>query len=355
MKNAFKATLAILMATAMLAGCGTSAGSGAASPAASAGSGTAASTAPAGNAVKISIGHICSEAHSLNVSCVKFKEFIEKESGGSMMVDIFPNAVLGGDVQMTESVALGTLTMCVPSASTMTMYSKKFGVLSMPYLFSSPESAFEAVDGPLGELLNKEFATVGVTNLGYNFNGIRNMTNNTRPITTPDDLKGIKMRVMESPVFIDMFNSYGANPTPMSFNELFTGLQQGTVDGQENPASLIFESKFNEVQKYLSITEHEYDFCTVLINTAFYEGLPAEQRAILDSGVKQYLIDYQRELEMSQNEEYITKLDESGMEVNRVAPEEKVKFEALTAPMYEKYAETYGADIMAIVDQYRGK
>ena len=354
MKKTLKTSLAAALALTMLAGCAS--GSGSTPASSTSGAAPAASTstaAPAGDTVNISIGHICSEEHSLNLACVKFKEYVEKESGGKMTVDIFPNAVLGGDVQMTESVALGTLTMCVPSASVMTVYSPKFGVLSMPYLFSDTKTAFAAVDGGLGDLLNKELEGVGVTNLGYNFNGIRNMTNNVRPITTPADLKGLKMRVMESQVFIDMFNSYNANPTPMSFNELFTGLQQKTVDGQENPCSLIYESKFNEVQKYLSITEHEYDFCNVLVNTAFYEGLTPEQKKILDDGTKLYLVDYQRELEVSNNEDYIQKLADAGMEVNRLTPEAKAQFTELVAPMYEKYADTFGPEIMEILKQYR--
>ena len=254
-------------------------------------------------------------------------------------------------------VALGTLTMVVPSASVMNNYVDSFGILAMPYLFTNTDDAFAAVDGELGELLNQKLAdaNVGLTNLGYNFNGIRNMTNKVRPIETPDDLKGLKMRCMSNEMFVTMFKLLGANATPMAWSELFTAMQQGTVDGEENPASLIYESKFQEVQKYLSTTEHIYDFCTICINTDFYNSLDDQAKAIVDEGVKTYLVDYQRELEVSQNDEYIQKLADAGMEITYVTPENKALFAEKVAPMYDDAAEQFGQDVMDAVAPYRGQ
>ena len=196
---------------------------------------------------------------------------------------------------------------------------------------------------------------MGLTNLGYNFNGIRNMTNKVRPIETPDDLKGLKMRCMSNEMFVTMFKLLGANATPMAWSELFTAMQQGTVDGEENPASLIYESKFQEVQKYLSTTEHIYDFCTICINTDFYNSLDDQAKAIVDEGVKTYLVDYQRELEVSQNDEYIQKLADAGMEITYVTPENKALFAEKVAPMYDAAAEQFGQDVMDAVAPYRGQ
>lgn len=196
---------------------------------------------------------------------------------------------------------------------------------------------------------------MGLTNLGYNFNGIRNMTNKVRPIETPDDLKGLKMRCMSNEMFVTMFKLLGANATPMAWSELFTAMQQGTVDGEENPASLIYESKFQEVQKYLSTTEHIYDFCTICINTDFYNSLDDQAKAIVDEGVKTYLVDYQRELEVSQNDEYIQKLADAGMEITYVTPENKALFAEKVAPMYDDAAEQFGQDVMDAVAPYRGQ
>jgi len=306
------------------------------------------------DAIVIKYGHICAEDHSVQLAALKFKEYVEKESNGEMKVELYPNAILGGDVQMTEAVAMGTLTMALPSTSVLVMYSPQFGALDMPFMFTNAEKAFEGLNGgPIGEKLDAELEKVGIANLGYNFNGMRSMTNNVRPINEPADLKGIKMRVMESPVFIDMFKYLGANATPMSFSELFTALQQKTVDGQENPASLIYASKFQEVQKYMSTTEHVYSFCANLINKDFYDGLTDAQRKILDDGAKQFLVDWQIQQETNDNQKFIDKLKEAGMEINTITPENKQKFIDAVAPMYDKYKTELGAEIFDIIEPYR--
>ena len=308
-----------------------------------------------GETYSITLGHICAETSSLHQACLKFKEYVEAQSGGKITVELHPNAVLGGDEAMLESVALGTLTMVVPSASVMNTYDPSFGILAMPYLFSSTDAAFEAVDGELGTLLNQklEDANVGLTNLGYNFNGIRNMTNSKREIKTPADLKGLKMRCMSNQMFVTMFDLLGANATPMSWSELYTAMQQGTVDGEENPASLIYESKFYEVQKYISTTEHIYDFCTININSDFYNSMDDQAKAILNEALKDYLVDYQRDLEVSQNEDFLKKLADAGMTVTYLTDEERAAFAELVDPMYDTAAEDYGEDVWNVVKDYR--
>ena len=348
-------TLALAVSLAACSSGGSSAGS---SGGASAGSGSGTGGGESGytgGSYTISLGHICSESHSLHRACLEFEKYVEEQSGGAIAVELHPNSVLGGDEAMLESVALGTLTMVVPSASVMNTYVSSFGILAMPYLFTNTEDAFAAVDGELGTLLNQKLldANVGLTNLGYNFNGIRNMTNNKQAVATVSDLSGLKMRCMSNEMFVTMFDLMGANATPMSFSELFTALQQGTVDGQENPASLIYESKFQEVQKYLSTTEHIYDFCTIIINSDFYNGLDEQAKAIVDEGTKLYLVDYQRELEVTENDEYIQRLADEGMEVTYITDEQKATFVEAVAPMYDTAAEDFGQDVMDAVADYR--
>lgn len=301
----------------------------------------------------IKYGLIAPESNSQAQAAMKFAEYVEEQSGGELKVEVYPNAILGGDVQMTESVALGTLDMALPSTSTLVMYSPMFGALDMPFLFSDTNKAFEALEGEAGKILNAELEKVGIKNVGYSFNGIRNITNNVRPINEPADLEGVKMRVMESPIFIDMFTLLGTNPTPISFGELFTALQQKTVDGQENAASLIYDSKFQEVQEYLSLTNHVYGFCANIINLDFYNGLSDEHRAIVDEGAEQWLTDWQIAEEDGNNSEYIQKLADEGMVVNEVTPENIQKFAAAVEPMYEKYRKEMGDEIFDILEQYR--
>lgn len=305
------------------------------------------------DAIVIKYGLIAPDSNAQTRAAVKFSEYVEKESNGELKVEVYPNALLGGDVQLTEAVALGTIQMALPSTSTLVMYSNMFGALDMPFMFTNTEKAFASLSGDAGDILNSELDKVGITNLGYSFNGIRNTTNNIRPITEPADLKGIKMRVMESPIFIDMFTLLGTNPTPMGFGELFTGLQQKTVDGQENAASLIFDSRFQEVQKYLSLTNHVYGFTANLINTDFYEGLSDAHKAIIDEGAKLWLTEWQIAEEDNGNADYVQKLKEDGMEVNEVSAENMKKFADAVAPMYEKYKKEMGNEIFDAISKYQ--
>ncbi|MBE6068107.1 MAG: DctP family TRAP transporter solute-binding subunit [Clostridium lundense] len=299
----------------------------------------------------IKLGHVEAEDRSTHKASLEFKKYVEEQSKGAVTVEIYANAQLGGDREMTEAVALGTIQMTMPSTSVLTTYSPKFGILDMPFIFNNADSAFKAVDSELGTELSKNLDKVGIHNFGYNYNGVRNITNSKRPINEPKDLEGVKMRVMESPVFIDMFKCLGSNATPMGFGELFTALQQGTVDGQENAASLIYATKFQEVQKYLSLTNHTYGFLAVIINDKFYKGLPEDIQKIVADGAKKYLIDYQRKLELEDNDKYIEKLKSEGMKVNEVTSENHAKFVEAVKPMYEKYKKEIGQDMFDLASK----
>lgn len=304
------------------------------------------------NAVTINIGHVEAEDRSTHQALVKyFKDTVEEKSNGSISVQIYSNSVLGGDSELTESVAMGTLEAALPSTSVLVSYSDDFGIMDMPYLFSSPENAFAAMDGDLGGYFNEKLEDVGIHSLGYSYNGLRSMTNSAHPIETPDDLKGLKMRVMENEVFIDFFETLRASATPMSFNELFTGLQQHTVDGEENPPSLIYASKFQEVQEYLSLTEHVNNFLGFIMNKDFYDSLTQEQKTIIEDAAAEF-ITQQRKMELEDTEMYIDKLEEEGMTVNKLTDEQKAEFRQALEPMYEKYREKFGEEIFETAEKY---
>jgi len=223
---------------------------------------------------------------------------------------------------------------------------------AMPWLFNNAEQSFAAMDGDLGEYFNQQLENVGIHSLGYSYNGLRSMTNSARPITCPDDLKGLKMRVMENQVFIDFFNTLGASATPMSFSELFTGLQQHTVDGQENPPSLIYATKFQEVQKYLSVTEHVNNFLGFIMNKDFFDNkLTAEQQTIVSEAAAEFVKE-QRAMELKDTDLYVKKLEEEGMEVNYLSDDQKNEFKAALAPMYEKYRGEFGSELFDMADKY---
>lgn len=305
-----------------------------------------------GEQIVIKYGMISSETHTTYLAAEKFAKDVAEKTNNRIKIEIYPNGQLGGDVQLTESVSSGVVQMALPATTVLTSFNDIWGVLDMPYLFNDSAKAFAALDGKVGEALDPYFEEINSINLGYEFNGVRNLTNNLRPINTPDDLKGIKLRVMESPVFIDTFKALGTNPTPMSFNELFTGLQQGTVDGQENPVSLIYESKFYEVQKYFSETKHCYNFCPVIINKAFFESLSEEDQKIMKDSAKEWLVDWQREQEVSGNDDYIKKLEDTGVVCNSISDDNLQLFKDKVSVVYDKYENKF-KEILDLVNEYK--
>jgi len=344
MKRIISLILALSLLLVLVAGCGGSSNQNKNN----AGNENAAST----ESVTIKIGHVEPEERSTHQALLEFKKEVEEKSNGSIKIEIYPNGALGGDVQLTESVAMGTLGAALPATSVLTTYSSEFGLLDMPYLFSSSENAFKAMDGELGQYYDAKLEEVGIKNLGYPFNGVRSLTNSVRPVHEPADLKGMKVRVMESPVFIDFFETLGANATPMSFNELFTALQQKTVEAQENPPSLIFANKFYEVQKYLSLTEHVNNFLAFIMNKNLFDSLTSEQQEIILTAAKNF-VNLQRKMELEDSNKYVELLaSEGGMEVNEVTPENKQKFREALEPMYQKYRNQFSQELFDMAEKY---
>lgn len=340
MKKHISLLLTILLISTFVAGCSSS--------------DPAANTDNNSNTEKkfnLRVGHVEPEDRSTHKALLEFKKEVEEQSNGSITVELYPNGALGGDVQLTESVAMGTLDMALPATSVLVTYAPEFGILDMPYLFLNADYAFEAMDGEVGEHFNATLENVGIKNLGYSYNGLRSLTNSIRPVNTPADLKGMKVRVMESPVFIDFFETLGANATPMSFNELFTGLQQGTVEAQENPPSLIYSNRFYEVQEYLSLTEHVNNFLAFIMNQSTFDSLSAEQQAVVEKAAENY-VKLQRQMELDDTERSVQDLADAGLTVNEVSEENKKAFKDALEPMYEKYSKEFGQELFDLAEKY---
>ena len=343
MKKALSLILALAM-TATLVACG-----GSSKPSTSAGDKS--SDAPAASATVLKVGHVEAEDRSTHKALLQFKDELESKTEGRIEVQIFPNAELGGDEELCESVAMGTIQMALPSTSVLTAYKDEIGVLDMPYLFKDAQSAFNALDGELGAQIDEWIAGNGFISLGYVYNGPRCTTNNVRPIYTPADLAGLKMRVMSSPVFIAMYETLGANATPMSFSELFTGLQQNVVDGQENPPTLIYASGFQQVQKYLTMDSHVHNFLPILTNEAWFNGLSADDQAILKECCAN-MVTNQRNIELEDNETIVEKLESEGMEVNYLSDDQYQAFVDAVQPMYDSYKAQWGTEIFDLATSF---
>lgn len=296
----------------------------------------------------IKVGYILPENQSDHIIMRDvFKKDIEEKSGGRISVELYPNAQLGGDRELIESVQLGTVQVAIPATSALAGFDKRFQVFDLPFLFKSKETAFKALDGELGKTVDELLKPLGMRNLGYGENGYRHITNSRGPIHKPEDLKGIKLRTMENPLHLAFFKMLGANPTPMSFGELYTALQQGTVDGQENPVVLVYTSKFYEVQKFYSLTGHVYSATMLVANDDFFASMPEDLWKIVEDAGKRYVVE-QRALAEVQEQEFLEELKKTGLQINELTPEEKQLFIDATLPAYDQFKDIIGAELVEL-------
>lgn len=292
------------------------------------------------NVIKIRFAHGAAEDNPRHEAALKFKELVEERSNNEIQVEIFPNEILGSEPQMVESVEFNEIEMV--AASTFSQYVPEMDVFALPFLFDSNEQAWEVLDGPIGQEVAEPLLDYNLRVLAHMENGMRHITNNKRPIETVEDVKDMVIRVPEIPMLISIFESIGTNPTPMAFGELYVALQQGTVDGQENPITNIHASKFYEVQKYLSLTGHSYSFTTIAISDAFWQTLSPEHQEIIDKTAKE-IAQWHREKVVAEEEKLLAEVEEYGMEINTP---DKESFREASMPVYEKYEEVFGKDLI---------
>jgi len=263
------------------------------------------------------------------------KNIIEAETSGGVEVKVFPAGQLGGERELIEATKLGTIQMSMVSAAIAGSY-KEAQVLDIPYLFSSAPVAWKVMDGWFGKEMAEDcLKKTGMRVLAYGETGFRNFTNSVRPIKSPADMKGLKIRVMESPVYVNMVKALGAAPTPIAWPETYTALQQKVVDGQENPVAVIVFVKFFEVQKYLILDNHSYGVDFFLINEKFYQGLPKETQQIVKSAAINAGL-CGKGLQQLNSAIGLAQLKEKGMEIYSPNPKERAMFrEAAQKPVIE--------------------
>jgi tripartite ATP-independent transporter DctP family solute receptor len=296
----------------------------------------------------IKVGSIVSDTHADMIAMRDvFVPQVEKESKGRIKVELYPNSQLGGDRELSESVQLGTVQIAIPASSAMAGFDNRIQVLDLPYLFTSRETAFEALDGEIGKKIDEYLLQKGFWNLGYQENGMRHVTNSKHPIKTPADLKGLKIRTMENPMHIAYFKELGANPTPMSWGELYTALQQGVVDAEENPYAMIADGKFNEVQKYVSETGHVFSVTLLIANKKFIDGLPEDLRKIVIKAGHDYAL-AQRKLIAGMESQFKADLIKIGMQANELTAADKKPFVDATKKVYAQFEGQLGKEIMDI-------
>jgi len=294
------------------------------------------------------VGHTLTDDSHYGVGLKKFAELVKVKSNGTLDVQIFGNSKLGNERDLIEGVSLGTIEMCLTSTGPLPSFSKSFMVFDLPFIVKDRRSIYHTLDGKTGQDMLDSLSQKGIKGLVFFENGFRNLTDSRRPINTPADLAGLKIRVMENPVHMETFRVLGANPSPMPFGELFTALQQKTMDGQENPLLIIKTSKFYEVQKYLALTGHFYSPAVLMIGSKTYASLTgAQQKALMDSAKEAR--DFERKFIINSEASILADLKKAGMVVTTP---DKAAFQKAAEPVYIKFEPEIGKDL---IRQVRGK
>lgn len=293
--------------------------------------------------ITITIGHALSEDQTGHQALLKLEELLEERSSGNIDVVIYPNSVLGSDTDIADSVINGNVTMGMPTVSSLATYAPELNVLDAPFVFSSSEEASKVLDGEVGQELLDSLSRVGLQGLSFWDNGFRYLTANT-PIRTVADLKGIKIRVMENDIHLAFWKALGANPSPLAYSELYSALQQGAFDAEENTLSNILAQKFYEVQKYVIGTRHIYSPFCLYINKDFYDSLSQENKDLINQAVAECR-DYQRELSTAAEESIIAEIEANGSEFIELTPEELSSFQSVVSSVYDRVSEKAGSEI----------
>ena len=293
--------------------------------------------------ISISVGQNSHQGVGIDV----FAREVEKRTNGRYKVQTFYSGSLGGERESVEAVQLGTQELTLTSTGPIPNFVPAARILDIPFLFRDKAHARAVLDGPIGQEMLKEFEPKGFKALAWAENGVRHMTNSKRAVNGPDDLKGLKMRTMENPVHVAAYKGFGIITTPMAFPEVFTALQQGTVDGQETPLSVIMAAKFDQVQKHLTLTGHVYSPCVMLMNKSAFDKLSAaDQQAFLEAAKEAVKANRARVDE--DDAKGVAELRGKGMQV--VESPDKAKFVAALAPVYADFEKQFGK---ASIDRIR--
>lgn len=288
----------------------------------------------------LKLGHIASEDKPYAQAAVKFAELVNEKTNGAVEIQVFSNSQLGNQRDLVEGLTYGTLDLTMTSTAVLANFLPQMAVFDLPFLFRDIPHTYKALD-TIGMEMNKGLEARQLKVLGFYENGVRHLTNNVRPVTKPEDMKGLKIRVMEQPVYIEMMKALGANPTPMAFGELYTALQQGTVDGQENPVSHIWTSRFFEVQKYISLTGHTYSAEPLVISMITWNKLPKEyQDAIVESSNE--ALEWHRMQVVEIDKQFWQNIKDSGK--SEIIEVDKKPFQEATAGVWRLFEEQIGKD-----------
>lgn len=303
-------------------------------------------TAPAGKAeVTLSLNHVGATTHPYQYGSERFAELVSEKTGGRIAVEVYPASQIASGAKSIEFVQMGTLDIALESTMSAENFVPEIGVLNLPFLFENADQAFTVLDGDVGDELRAAAEAKGFKILCWMYNGFRDISNSVKPITGPEDLKGLKIRVPESQVFLKTFETLGAVPTPMAVSEVFTAMQLKTVDGQENPSAIFVKYKYNEVNDYYSVTHHIFTAEPLIMSLDKFNSFSGDdQKALLEAA--QEAAEYQRKLAIDSADQELQQIKDAGVNVNVV--DDMSTFKTAVQPVYEAFKDQYGTLIEEI-------
>ncbi len=291
--------------------------------------------------VVLKLGHVVATGHPYHYGAVEFARRVAERTDGRIRIDVYPAGQLGpGEREEIEALQLGGIDLVVTGTAVMANFLPDFAVMDLPFILRDYQHADRILDGPVGqELLDRlNRAGLNITGLALWEQGFRHLTNSKRPIRSPADVRGLKIRVQENPIHVDSFNALGASATPMAWGEVYTALQQGVIDGQENPIPVLTSHKIYEVQRYLAMTGHFYAPAIIIMNTRRYQSLSPEDRRIFVE-VAREVSRWERELARKMEAEQVDELIARGMQVTYP---DKSAFQQAMQSVYSKYRPRFG-------------
>jgi tripartite ATP-independent transporter DctP family solute receptor len=294
----------------------------------------------------LKIGHVLAKGSHYDIGANRFCEELDKGTAGRYKCQVYPASALGGEREQIEAVQIGTQDLVLTSTGPVGNFVPEIKVVDVPFLFRDYDHARKVLDGAIGQELLTKFASHGLYALAWSENGFRHMTNSKRPIVSAADAAGLKMRTMENKVHMDGYRTFGILPTPMAFPEVFGALQQGVVDGQENPIPVILASKFSQVQKHLSLTGHVYSPALLITSPRIWNKLSDADKKVFTDAAKASVVATRKKVN-DDEANGIAQLEKDGMQVVRQV--NGASFRDTTKPAYVQYAREFGADRIAAI------
>ena len=290
------------------------------------------------------------KGHPLVAGAEKFAELVAARSGGKLTVTVFPGGTLGGDAQNVSALLGGIVGMVLLNSGILASQVKDFEVFDFPFMFASAKEADAVVDGAFGQKMHAKLADKGIVGLAYFELGFRNISNSKKAINAVDDIAGLKLRVIPNAINVDWVKALGANPTPLAFPEVYAALEQKAIDGQENPLSVILANKFFEVQKFLAITNHQYNPQSLIFSKKIWDTLSADEKKILQDAATE-AAKFQRQLNRDKAGSDLDALKKAGMQVSELSAAEQAKLREKLKPVIDKH----GAAIAATVGELQAE